>query len=141
MGFCDINFCSDKIDNFKDAIEIGVKQLVKHDKATLELSNAIMDSIAQHGPYFVIAPFVALAHAAPGSYCKEAALAITVFENIVKFSNDQKHDVKVLITLSAPNSNDHIELIQWFGQKFGDKNFTQKVIDAKSLTELKEILG
>lgn len=134
-AFCSVAYADASITDPEAAIAFGVDQLVKAKKATPALKGAIMASLREHGPYFVLAPGLALAHAAPGEYCLEPALALAVFPAPVRFSDQERHAVRVLVTLSAPDAKSHMGLIAWFARRFGDGKLTQRLCAAKSLAE------
>lgn len=139
--FVEIDFIvADSLD-YKQAIELGVKLLEKNKKATIELKDAILESIEKNGPYFIVSPKLALAHAAPGDYCLEPSMSLIVFDKPISFSNDKKHDVQVLVTLSAPDATKHMDLIVWFAKIFGNQEIVEKLCNVKSINEIKTILG
>lgn len=139
--FVEISYVNNENINYIEAIELGVNQLIKANKAKIGLRDAILDSMQKNGPYFVLSPKLALAHAAPGDYCLEPALSLIVFSKPISFSENEKHDVQVLVTLSAPNANSHMDLIVWFSQKFGNGEVVKKLCCAKNVDEITKILG
>lgn len=140
MNFIGIKLVNQKCKNWKDAINLGVDLLVENHAATNDLKQAIIEVINQHGPYFVIAPKLALAHASPKNYCLKPALSLVVFKDVVPFSDDDKHNVNVLVTLSAPDSSSHMDLIAKFAKIFGNKTIIDKLVNSNSVNEIKKIL-
>lgn len=49
----------------REAVKIGVDLLVAADVVEPRYYRAILDGVAQHGPYFVIAPGLAMPHGRP----------------------------------------------------------------------------
>lgn len=140
--FVDVAFVNNtKAMTVADVINFGVQQLVKTRNATKELAVAIMQSMQAHGPYFVLAPRLALAHAAPGAYCLHPALACAVFSAPVAFSADARHDVQVLITLSAPDANSHMQLLTAFAKQFAAPTLVDKLCACQNLNEVQQVLA
>ncbi len=55
-------------------MKIGVDLLVAADVVEPRYYRAILDGVAQHGPYFVIAPGLAMPHGRPEEGVKKPAL-------------------------------------------------------------------
>lgn len=116
--------------DWKSAIKQGVKILVNKDYCNMTLYEKIIENVEKNGPYFVLAPQIALAHAEPGPYIKKTGLSLIVFKNKVSFSNDRRHDVNLLFTLSAKDGNDHMEIIRLFANYFStDKKLVDKILN------------
>lgn len=139
-NFIALDYFDNNWNDYPSAIAYGVEQLVNQKVATWALKEAILASIQQFGPYFIICPKLALAHATPGPYCLKAAMALVVFKKTVHFSSEAKHDVKILITLSAPDSSTHLNLLQKFADKFSDNKLVDALLQADSLAAVKKAL-
>lgn len=129
----------EKID-WKEVVKRGVALLEKEGKATSELSDKIFESVNNFGAYFVLEKGIALLHAAPGPWCKEAATSFIFLPENIVFNNQEDKQAKLIITLSAPDGESHIGFIQEFGTFFMNDNFKQEALAAKTLLEFKKIL-
>lgn len=87
-----------------------------------------------------MAPKLALAHVSPGSYNKTVGLSLILFKQPVKFSDQDRHDVNLLFTLSALDSESHMSKIMKFAQLFGDAKVVEQAINATSKDQLYEIV-
>lgn len=119
---------------------MGVNLLVEQDFATADLADAIIESTKATGPYYVLAPKLALAHVIPGSYNKKVGLSLILFKKAVQFSDQSRHDVNLLFTLSALDGESHMNKIMKFAQLFSDPNVVEQAINATSKDELYEIV-
>ena len=52
-------------ETWQDAVKIGVDLLVAADVVEPRYYQAILDAVEQHGPYFVLAPGLAMPHGRP----------------------------------------------------------------------------
>lgn len=134
---------SDEILEWKDAVHQGVDLLVKNGNCTPDFSIEIIKSVEEFGPYFILMPKLALAHAAPGDYIKENGLSLIVFKNKVKFSELEKHEVNLLFTLAAQDGKSHMDLLVKFVTLFQeDQDLVEKIIKLDSVKEIeKELKG
>lgn len=140
MIFTGIKLIKEHIKDWKEAIGLGVDLLVENAAATNDLKQAIIEVVNQHGPYFVIAPKLALAHAPPKNYCLKPALSLVVFKNSVSFGDTDRYGVNVLVTLSATDNSTHIDLMAKFAKIFGNKTIIDKLVSTNSIDEIKNIL-
>ncbi|WP_434336999.1 PTS sugar transporter subunit IIA [Mesomycoplasma conjunctivae] len=128
------------IKDWKEVVHEGVRILVENQKATWDLEKAIMESTAQFGAYYVLEKGIALLHAPVGAYCVEAAASILLLHNYVTFNNQEDKQAKIIVTLSAPNSNDHIDLISQFANYFGNQEFKKEAYQANSVEHFLDIV-
>lgn len=127
--------------DWKTAIKEGVALLEKYGSCTMELADKIFESVDKNGPYFILMPKVALAHAAPGEYIKKVGLSFIKFDNPVEFSNEERHKVTLLFTLSAVDGDSHMETLVKFSNLFmSDPDFVNKLESMKTVDEIYEAL-
>jgi PTS system ascorbate-specific IIA component len=67
------------------------------------------------GPYFVIAPHIAIAHAAPSSNVLETGFALLKLETPVA-SGSINDPVRLLFAFCAKDADSHLELLSEFAQ-------------------------
>lgn len=114
--------------------------LVNQGIATEALADAIIASTEKTGPYYVLAPKLALAHVNPGPYNKQVGLSLVLFKTPVAFSNEPRHDVQLLFTLSALDSTSHMNKLMKFAQLFSNQTLVQTACGATTTEELYEIV-
>lgn len=86
--------------SWQESIRLAVSLLVKNNIAESGLADEIIKSTLKYGPYYVIAEKVALAHTAVCEYNKKPGMSLVIFENAIKFSENQKHEVNLLFCMS-----------------------------------------
>ena len=98
--------------DWEDAIKKSAKPLLDAQLITSEYVNEIIHSVQNYGPYFVVAPRVALAHA-PSKYgIHELSMGLTVLNPAVRFHNKDNDPVSFIFTLGAPDSSSHLQALQ-----------------------------
>ncbi|MFG6656728.1 PTS ascorbate transporter subunit IIA [Scandinavium sp. M-37] len=95
---------------WQEAVKLGVDLLVKADVVEPRYYQAILDGVEQHGPYFVIAPGLAMPHGRPEEGVKKTGFALVTLEKPLVFNHEDNDPVDILITLAAVDANTHQEV-------------------------------
>ena len=125
----------DHAENWVDAITKAVTPLIENGFVEQRYIQGIIDNNNQYGPYYVLAPEIALPHARPEQGVIKKQLGITLLRHPVKFSPDG-YDVRLLITLAASDSEGHLEALKMLSEVMMDEDRIQKVIHAKTREEI-----
>lgn len=88
-------------------MKLGVDLLVKADVVEPRYYRAILDGVAQFGPYFVIAPGLAMPHGRPEEGVKKTGFALVTLKKPLVFNHEDNDPVDILITMAAVNANTH----------------------------------
>lgn len=127
-------------ENWEDAI-IKTSQLLL-DKGAIEQSyiDAMIQVVKENGPYIVISKHIALAHARPEFGAKEMGLSFSTLNPPINFGADGMDPVKLIITLSATDSDAHIDLLSELTEILLDEEKLESLINATSNEMFFEIL-
>ncbi|MDA5481870.1 PTS sugar transporter subunit IIA [Yersinia intermedia] len=98
--------------NAEEAIHAAGQALYQSGACSLEYVQAMVASYREFGPYFVIAPGLAMPHARPEQGAIKAQLSLVRLRESVVFGHAENDPVQVLLGLSATSSDQHIQLIQ-----------------------------
>ena len=109
--------------DFNDAIEKAAKPLKDAGMITDHYVEEIIAGVKQYGPYIVLAPHIALAHAAPEAGAKETGVAIASLKEPVVSGNEANDPVKYIIAMSAISGEKHMELISELSELLSDQAF------------------
>ena len=104
-----------EIIDWEAAIIAAVSLLEVDAKVTSNYVSRVMEATQKHGPYFVVAPGIAIAHAAPGEDVLETGMALLRLEKPV-FSGSSNDPVKLLFAFCAVDSASHIGLLSRFAE-------------------------
>ncbi len=88
-------------------MKLSVDLLVKADVVEPRYYRAISDGVAQHGPYFVIAPGLAMPHGRPEEGVKKTGFALVTLKTPLVFNHEDNDPVDILITMAAVDANTH----------------------------------
>lgn len=95
---------------WQEAVRIGVDLLVKAGVVEPRYYQAILDGVAQFGPYFVIAPGLAMPHGRPEEGVKRTGFALVTLKTPLIFNHEDNDPVDILITMAAVDANAHQEV-------------------------------
>ena len=97
-------------ETWQDAVKIGVDLLVAADVVEPRYYQAILDGVEQFGPYFVIAPGLAMPHGRPEEGVKKTGFALVTLKKPLEFNHEDNDPVDILITMAAVDANTHQEV-------------------------------
>ncbi|MEX3021948.1 PTS ascorbate transporter subunit IIA [Kluyvera sp. STS39-E] len=95
---------------WQEAVKLGVDLLVKADVVEPRYYQAILDGVEQFGPYFVIAPGLAMPHGRPEEGVKRTGFALVTLKTPLVFNHEDNDPVDILITMAAVDANTHQEV-------------------------------
>lgn len=97
-------------ETWQDAIKLGVDLLVNAGVVEPRYFQAILDNVAQHGPYFLLCPGLAMPHGRPEEGVLKTGFALVTLDNPVRFGDDDNDPIDILITLAAVDAKTHQEV-------------------------------
>lgn len=103
---------------WQDAIHVAVQPLVDGGFVTPAYIDGIIENAEKYGPYFVLAPDLALLHARPEQGVVSQQLAVTISREGVEFKPGEP--VRVLVTLAATDPNSHLDVMRELATMFSD---------------------
>lgn len=96
-------------DTWQEAVKLGVDLLVAADVVEPRYYQAILDGVERFGPYFVIAPGLAMPHGRPEEGVKKNGFALVTLKTPLVFNHEDNDPVDILITLAAVDARTHQE--------------------------------
>ncbi|GBU10506.1 L-ascorbate-specific enzyme IIA component of PTS [Erysipelotrichaceae bacterium] len=96
------------IANFEQALEILGQPLIEGGYITESYLRGITDSLGKNGPYFVIAPKIALPHAQAQGNVLALGLSVLRVEQAVTIFD---REVNLFIMLAAPDGDAHLKIL------------------------------
>lgn len=101
---------------------------------------AMINAVLELGPYIVIAPNIALAHAAAGKHVLKDDLVLTVFKKPVIF-NSNNDPVYLMFGLCATEPRKHIDSLSRVAEAISNEKICQRLITSTSIEELYAIIN
>jgi mannitol/fructose-specific phosphotransferase system IIA component (Ntr-type) len=120
--------------DWQEAIDFSMVSLLDKNYISENYIQAIKDSTINNGPYYILAPGVAMPHARP------ECGSLTLLEQGVYFpGNDEP--IKLLIGLSAADADSHIGAIQALSELLCEEEILEQLLTASSEKQLADIIS
>jgi PTS system ascorbate-specific IIA component len=117
--------------------DLLVAQGVTTDVYTAEMIKAVEDL----GPYIVIAPGFALAHARPSPAVLKTGISWVSLAEPVEFGNKENDPVRLVVGLAALDATAHIEIMSALADVLAEDEVMAAAIEAGSEAEIRELLA
>lgn len=127
-------------DSWQDAIRLAAAPLVERGSIEASYVDRMIASVIELGPYIVLMPGFALAHAAPGDDVHVSDLSVVLFDGEVFFGSDND-PVRVVMCLACVDRESHIARLQGVAEKLLDETFVERMVACSSDQELYELVN
>ncbi|WKD61285.1 Ascorbate-specific phosphotransferase enzyme IIA component [Corynebacterium ciconiae DSM 44920] len=94
--------------DWREAIRAAGRLLEEAGASTADYTEQMVRSVEDNGPYIVLAPGFALAHARPSDSVRHTALAWLRLEQPLRFGHTTNDPVRVVAALAATDSSAHL---------------------------------
>lgn len=101
----------ENVKDWQDSINIVSKPLIENKIIEKRYVDAIFKTHEDLGPYYVLAPGIAMPHARPEQGSNGMSLSLLIVKNGVSFNSLENDPVYIIVMLAAKDSDSHIELI------------------------------
>jgi mannitol/fructose-specific phosphotransferase system IIA component (Ntr-type) len=128
-----------KVSNWQEAIREAGKLLFDSGAVTAEYMEAMIKVAEELGPYIVIAPGIALPHAATEAGAKQTALSLIKLASPINFGNPDNDPVRLVFGLSAIDKKMHMLALQTLAELFLSKDLVDRLFKAESIDSVMEI--
>ncbi|ROP62929.1 PTS system IIA component (L-Asc family) [Enterobacter sp. BIGb0383] len=132
--------CRESVENWQQALDLCAVPLLEAGVITPEYVTAIVRQHQQLGPYYVLAPGLAMPHARPEDGAKGIGLSLLKLRDGVAFGSEEGDPVDVIIMLAAPDKHGHIDTIAALAKLFVSENDMAELHQATTVQEIKEII-
>src|SRR5574341_782958 len=101
-----------RVADWRQAVRAGGELLVKAGKCEVRYVDAMVKAVEEMGPYMVLAPGLALAHARPEDGVKQVGMSIITLATPVEFGSESNDPVKLVISFGGVDNKSHIGMLQ-----------------------------
>lgn len=129
-----------KAADWEEAIRISGNLLVECGSVTSEYVENMIQNVHEMGPYIVLMPQFALAHAAPCAAVKKSDMSIITLQEEVDFHSDND-PVKIVMCLACTDQQAHIERLQSIAVKLMMDDIIGQICACQSAEELYHLLN
>lgn len=125
----------------KEAIRKVGGLLVSSNLVEEKYIDAMIDSYDENGPYFVLAPNIALPHARPEDGVKEASVSMIRLKHPIKFGHKTNDPVQFVFALGASSSDEHLELLKKITSLLNEPSHIEAITKAENYKEIQNLVG
>ena len=124
------------MNNWKEVIQYAGELLEKKGAINHQYTLDMIQLVEKNGPYIVVMPHVALAHARPQGNVKRNAVSIVTLKNGVNFGHSTNDPVKVLFAIAAVNDSEHLKLFQKVADYLMNEENVNRLMNASCVEDL-----
>jgi len=123
-----------------EAIRASGELLVASGRTTIEYTEQMLAAVEEFGPYIVIAPQIALAHARPSEAVLETGLSLAVLAEGVTFGSPND-PVRLVFGLAAKDHDGHISVLSALAERLSDQDFVNSLLNASTSAQIGALLS
>lgn len=127
-------------DDWRAAVTLAGEALARSGAAQPSYSHEMIRMIEEHGPYVVIAPGLALAHARPGPEVIADGLSIVTLATPVNFGHPHNDPVRVVLGLAIKTADSHLAAVAAVANVFNDSTAIADLAAATTVAEVQRIM-
>ena len=127
--------------DWRQAIRAAAEPLLEAGYIEPSYVAAMEEVMAELGPYFVIVPGVALAHARPEGRVKRSGVSLCRLAAPVRFGHAENDPVWLVVVLAGSTDDSHLDLLSSLARFLGSEDALDKVRQAGSPGEAAQALA
>lgn len=135
-----INLAAEAVD-WRAAVRLAGAALMDSGSTLAGYSDEMIRMIEEHGPYIVIAPGLALAHARPGPDVLGDGLAVVTLSTPVNFGHPHNDPVRVVLGLAIKSARSHLEAVAELANIFNDSSAIADLAAATTTAQVIAIMS
>ncbi|MDN7146303.1 PTS sugar transporter subunit IIA [Liquorilactobacillus mali] len=128
------------VSGWKDAIMKSARPLLDENYIESGYVKAMIESVEDYGPYIVIGPSIALAHARPEDGAKKLGVSIMTLAHPINFGNPENDPVKIIFCLAAVDNYSHLNVMKSVVRLINDQDKVERLADISDINEFCKVL-
>lgn len=127
---------TESVESWQQAIHLASQPLLNKNIISKRYIKAMIHNIEEKGPYIIIAPGIALPHAASEDGVLNVGMSMLVLNQPVSFSKKARHQVNIVIVLATPDQEIHLRAMSELNTLLSQKNQLRKIKASKTTKEI-----
>ncbi|MGA1835609.1 PTS sugar transporter subunit IIA [Herbiconiux sp. 11R-BC] len=127
--------------DWRSAIRVAAGAFEVSGMADESYGDRMIALVEEYGPYIVIAPGLAMAHARPGPDVHRAGMVLVTLAEPVAFGHAHNDPVSVVLGLAATEADQHVAAVAALANVFNDEALVPALAAATSKDEVRSLLG
>ncbi|MFH4877209.1 PTS sugar transporter subunit IIA [Staphylococcus cohnii] len=125
----------EQVESWREAINIAASPLQEQGYFQQAYIDDMIHSVEKLGPYIVIAPEIAIAHARPNNNVKKIGLSLLKLNQHINFS-EEGHYASLVFVLSAIDNEGHLEVLRSLATTLGNQQTVSNLLNAQTSSEI-----
>ncbi|WP_086428874.1 PTS sugar transporter subunit IIA [Staphylococcus cornubiensis] len=125
--------------SWEEAIKEASQPLLDQAYFSESYVDAMIDSVYRYGPYIVIAPEIAIAHARPNGNVNKVGVSLLKLNQHINFA-DKSHYASLVFVFSAVDTHSHLDILQSLARVLGDIETVESLIQSHDEAEILAII-
>ena len=125
---------------WQEAVWAAGDLLVQGGKCTPAYIQAMIDAVNTLGPYMVLAPGLALAHARPESGVLQMGLSLVTLATPVEFGSEDNDPVSLVVAFGGVDHSSHIGMLSELATFLEDDDRRAALAQAQTVEEVLEMM-
>lgn len=130
----------ESVTDWQAAVTLAAQPLLADATITAKYLSAIFDAHAALGPFYVLAPGLAMPHARPEQGALKNGLSLVHIRHGVAFHSAANDPIYVVLMLSAHNGDEHIAMISHLAGLFSDEQRLGQLLHPQNRAALMTLL-
>lgn len=126
--------------DWRQAIGLAGRLLEDTGATTADYTQAMIDNVEDNGPYIVVAPGFAFAHARPSVAVKTTAVSWVRLAEPVAFGHASNDPVTLVVALAAQDDKAHTRAMRDLSKLLGDADRRRRLDTVATVAQLREVL-
>lgn len=122
--------------SWEEAVRRAGRLLEKAGTIKEAYTNAMVTLVKELGPYIVVMPGVALAHARPAGNVRKNSIAILTLKEGINFGNESNDPVFIVFAVAACNDDEHLDLFQAVAEFLSREESVEQLMNARTFQEI-----
>lgn len=127
--------------DWRAAVRAAGDALVASGATRPDFTTSMVEMVERHGPYIVIAPGLALAHARPSAAVLREGVSVVRLASPVRFGHPNNDPVRVVIGLALPSADRHVAVVAALANAFNDSDAAGLLAAAGDADAVRAVLG
>ena len=127
--------------DWEAAVTLAGNVLLDNGIIKIQYINAMIEAVKTIGPYMVVAPGIAIAHAHPEDGAKKIGMCLVSLGNPVYFGSKNNDPVDLIFGLAAVDHDSHIESLRDLATLLQDKDKVKKIRNSTSIEGIIDVLA
>ena len=128
-----------EVDGWQEAIRASCQPLLEAEAIEERYVERCIEMVEDEGPYVVVAPGIALAHARPEDGVKRLCLSVVTLAAPVEFGHSENDPVDLVFAFGSPDSTQHVSLLRNLARAL-QADLADKLRTANTVEEVESLI-